>query len=79
MTLSDVAELSLLSWDTVKSIVKAGLARDYQPPRLKEVRCLAIDELHLGSKKKFYTIVIDLDDGRILWAAAGRGDRKSVV
>lgn len=73
MTLSDVAELTLLSWDTVKDIVKAGLNRDYEKPRLKDVRRLAIDEIHLGRKKKFYTMVIDLDDGRILWAAAGRG------
>lgn len=73
MTLSDVAELTLLSWDTVKDIVKAGLSRDCGKPQLKDVRRLAIDEIHLGRKKKFYTIVIDLDDGRILWAAAGRG------
>ena len=73
MTLSDVAELTLLSWDTVKGIVKAGLERDYQRPLLRGVRRLAIDEVHLGRKKKFYTIVIDLDDGRIFWAAAGRG------
>lgn len=73
MTLSDVAELTLLSWDTVKEIAKSGLARDYQNPPLKHVRRLAIDEIHLGRKRKFYTIVLDLDSGRILWAAAGRG------
>jgi transposase len=27
----------------------------------------------LGKKKRFYTIVIDLEDGRILWAKPGRG------
>lgn len=73
MTLSDVAELTLLTWDTVKGIVKENLARDYGRPKLRDVRYLAIDEIHLGRKKKFYTIVIDLEDGRILWAAAGRG------
>lgn len=73
MTLSDVAELTLLSWDTVKDIVKAGLAKDYQNPPLKNVRRLAIDEIHLGRKRKFYTLVLDLDSGRILWAAPGRG------
>jgi transposase len=73
MTLSDVAELTLLSWDTVKGIVKERLARDYSRPKLREVRYIAIDEIHLGRKRKFYTIVIDLEDGRILWAAAGRG------
>lgn len=73
MTLSDVAELTLLSWDTVKSIVKSALAKDYGKPALKGVRYLGIDEIHLGKTKRFYTIVIDLEDGRILWAKPGRG------
>jgi transposase len=73
MTLSDVAELTLLSWDTVKSIVKSALAKDYGKPMLKGVRYLGIDEIHLGKTKRFYTIVIDLEEGRILWAKPGRG------
>ena len=73
MTLSDVAELTLLSWDTAKAIAKTHLARDYGKPVLRGVRYLGIDEIHLGKKKRFYTIVIDLEDGRILWAKPGRG------
>ena len=73
MTLSDVAELTLLSWDTVKGIVKRHLAKDYGKPALRGVRFLGIDEIHLGQKQRFYTIVIDLEDGRILWAKPGRG------
>jgi transposase len=73
MTLSDVAELTLLSWDTVKAIVKTYLAKDYGKPFLKGVRYLGIDEIHVGKKGRFYTIVIDLEDGRILWAKPGRG------
>lgn len=73
MTLRDVAAFTHLSWDTVKAITKARLAKDYGKPRLADVRYLAIDEIHLGPKKRYYTIVLDLEDGRILWAAAGRG------
>lgn len=73
MTLNDVAELTLLSWDTVKTIVKTHLQKDYGKPILKGVRYLGIDEIHLGQKRRFYTIVIDLEDGRILWAKPGRG------
>jgi transposase len=73
MTLSDVAQLTLLSWDTVKTIVKTHLAKDYGKPFLKGVRYLGIDEIHVGKKGRFYTIVIDLEDGRILWAKPGRG------
>jgi transposase len=73
MTLSDVAELTLLNWDTVKAITKTHLAKDYGRPALRDVRYLGIDEIHLGRKTRFYTIVIDLEDGRILWAKPGRG------
>ena len=65
MTLSDVAQLTLLSWDTVKSIVKTALAKDYGKPALKDVRYLGIDEIHLGKTRRYYTIVIDLEDGQI--------------
>ena len=73
MTMADVAQLTLLSWDTVKTITKTHLAKDYGKPALQGVRYLGIDEIHLGKKKRFYTIVIDLEDGRILWAKPGRG------
>jgi transposase len=73
MTMSDVAQVTLLSWDTVKAITKRHLAKDYGKPRLRGVRYLGIDEVHLGTKTRYFTIVIDLDDGRILWAKPGRG------
>ena len=73
MTMSDVAELTLLSWDTVKAITKTHLAKDYGKAVLRGVRYLGIDEIHLGQKSRFYTIVLDLEDGRILWAKPGRG------
>ena len=73
MTLSDVAQLTCLSWDTAKTITKTHLAKDYGKPALRGVRYLGIDEIHLGKKTRFYTIVLDLEDGRILWAKPGRG------
>jgi len=73
MTLSDVAVMTRLSWDTVKSITKSHLAKDYGKPALRDVRYLGIDEIYLGKQQRFYTIVIDLEDGRILWAKPGRG------
>jgi transposase len=73
MTLSDVASLTGLGWDTVKAIAKEFLQKDYGKPKLKGVKYLAIDEIHVGKKGRFFTIVIDLQDGRILWAKPGRG------
>ena len=72
MTILDVAELTGLCWDTVKEIVKERLARDYAHIRLKDLRRLAIDEIYLGRKHKYLTLVIDQESGRIVWAG-GRG------
>jgi transposase len=73
MALSDVAALSHLGWDTVKEIVKADLGARYAHLSLAGVRRLAIDEIYVGKKGRFLTLVIDLESGRILWVAKGRG------
>ena len=73
MTVSDLAALTGLSWDTVKNILKARLEKDYGHPRLKDLQRLSIDEIYLGRRQRFYTLVIDLDTGRIVWATPGRG------
>ena len=73
MTVSDLAAITGLGWDTVKEIVKAKLERRDGHPRLKDLRYLSLDEIYLGRSKKFYTLVIDLDTGRIVWVAPGKG------
>ncbi len=73
MTVSDLAALTGLGWDTVKNIIKAKLEKDYGHPRLKELKRLSIDEIYLGRTQRFFTLVIDLDTGRIVWVARGRG------
>ena len=73
MTLSDVAGVVGLGWDTVKDIVKPQLRKAVTPARFKGLKHLAVDEIYVGKKRKFYTLVIDLDTGRIVWVAHGRG------
>jgi transposase len=73
MTLSEVAAVTHLGWDTVKEIVKNDLFRRYRKISLRDVRYLAVDEFHVGRKGRFMTVVIDLESGRILWVAKGRG------
>jgi transposase len=73
MTLQEVATVTHLGWDTVKHIVKSDLAKRYDHISLQGVRYLAVDEIHLGPKGKFLTIVLDLESGRILHVAKGRG------
>ncbi len=48
MTVSDLAAITGLGWDTVKNIIKAKLEKDYGHPRLKELKRLSIDEIYLG-------------------------------
>lgn len=73
MTVADLAAVTGLSWDTVKNIIKNRLEKDYGRPRLKDLQRLSIDEIYLGRRKWFWTLVIDLDTGRIVWVAQGRG------
>lgn len=73
MTLSEVAAMSHLGWDTAKDIVKSDLGRRYARIPLRHVRYLAVDEFHVGRKGRFMTVVVDLESGEILWVARGRG------
>jgi len=73
MTISDVAALSGLSWDTVKGIVKARLKKDYGRILFKHLKQLSIDEIYVGKQKKYYPLVLDLESGRIMWVSPGRG------
>ena len=72
MCLSDVAGLTGLAWGTVKDVVKARLERVSGRPQLKGLRYLSIDEIDVGKARKFYTLVIDLESGRIVWVAKGK-------
>jgi transposase len=73
MTLSDIAGWLGLSWDTVKDVVKKRLEKDYRRIGYRKVKAIAIDELYLGRTRKYVTLVIDLESGRILWVGQGRG------
>jgi len=73
MTISDVAAVTELSWNTVKDIVKARLQKDYGHIPLRDLKLLAIDEIYVGKRKQYYTVVMDLESGRIVWVSRGRG------
>jgi len=71
-TLSDVARITGLSWDTVKGIVRPYLVKEVQRIRYRKLKRLSIDEIYVGKVRKFYTLVINLDSGQIVWVAHGR-------
>ena len=72
-TVQAVARHCQMSWGTVKEIDKRRLKRKKPKIRLKDLRYIAIDEIYLGKKKQYKTIVIDLISGRIIYVGAGRG------
>lgn len=72
MCLADVAGLTGLSWDTVKDLVRDRLEQTYGRAQLRGLRHLSIDEIYVGKAKKYYTLVMDLDTGRIVWVAKGK-------
>jgi transposase len=74
MTLADVARHLQISWDVVKGIVGDDLERRFAQPKLRSLRRIAIDEIHLGKKHKYLTIVMDLDRGAIVFVGDGKGE-----
>ena len=75
MTLADVARHLQVSWDVVKGIVGEDLQRRFAKPKLRSLKRIAIDEIYLGKKHKFLTIVMDLDRGAIVFVGDGKGEK----
>lgn len=73
MTIKDIADHLAMSWDTVKEIVKTDLAKHYAKPPLAGVRQLAIDEISVGHGHRYFTVVLDLESGRVLFVGKGKG------
>jgi transposase len=72
-TIKFVAELTGLSWDTVKRIHQLYLKRKYKWIDIKDLKYIAIDELYLGKKHKFITIVLNLLTGEVVYIGKGKG------
>lgn len=73
LPIEKVAALTGLSWDTVKAIDKQHLQRQYKSFDLKALRYISIDEIYLGKKRKFLTLVVDLSSGRVIHVGQGKG------
>jgi transposase len=73
MTIQDVAQHYGVSWDVVKNIQKRYLKRKFSCPPLKGLRRIAIDEIYVGKKRKFLTIVLDLETGAVVFVGEGKG------
>ncbi len=73
MTIKAVANHLGISWDVIKDIQKRDLQRRFARPRLADLKQIAIDEIHLGKKQGYATVVLDLASGAIVFVGQGKG------
>jgi transposase len=74
MTIRDVARYLGVSDTMIRSIDKKYLQKNFGKPRLRELKIIAIDEIYVGRKQKFLTIVINWETGAIVFVGAGKGE-----
>jgi transposase len=73
MTLTDVARHLGVSWDTVKEIQRQRLEIRYAKPKLKHLTQIAIDEISIAKGHRYVTVVLDLENGAIVFVGQGKG------
>jgi len=73
MTPQDVARHLGISWDLANDIQKRRLGRRFDRPKLRHLKRIAIDEIHLGKQYRFVTLVLDLDSGAVVFVGDGKG------
>jgi transposase len=59
----------------IRSIDKKYLQKNFCKPRLRDLEIIAIDEIYVGKKHKFFTIVIDWTTGAIVFVGEGKGEK----
>lgn len=72
MTPMDIACFLGISWDTARDILNEHLGQKYGQPKLRRVKHIAIDEVYLGKRHKFLTLVLDLDSGAVIFVGEGK-------
>jgi transposase len=72
-TIQDAARHLGVSWDIVKDIQKRHLQRRFGKPKLKHLREIAIDEVAVGKGHRYFTLVLDLHSGAVVYVGDGKG------
>jgi len=72
MTIKSVSRYLQVSWDFVKDIQKAHLERRYRRPKIGKLKRVAIDEVYMGKKAGYLTIVLDLQTGIVVYVGKGK-------
>ena len=75
MTIRDVARYVGVSDTMIRSIDRKYLQKNFCKPRLRDLEIIAIDEIYVGKKNKFFTIVINWITGAIVYVGDGKGEK----
>lgn len=73
MTILDAAHHLGVSWDVIKDIQKRHLQRHYSRPKLKHLKTIAIDEISIGKRHQYLTVVLDLKTDAVVFVGDGKG------
>jgi len=73
MTILDVALHLGVSWDVVKDIQKRYLKKHFGKPKLRYLERIAIDEISIGKRHKYLTVVLDIETGAVVFVGDGKG------
>ena len=55
-----------MSWDVIKDIQKRYLKKHFGKPKLRHLERIAIDEISIGKRHKYPTVVLDIDAGAVV-------------
>ena len=72
-TIQDAARHLDVSWDIIKDIQKRNLHRRFGKPKLKNLKEIAIDEIAIGKGHAYFTVVLDLRSGAVVYVGNGKG------
>jgi len=72
-TIQDTADHLGVSWDIVKDIQQRNLHRRFGKPKLKNLKEIAIDEIAIGKGHAYFTVVLDLLSGAVVYVGDGKG------
>jgi transposase len=73
MTIKDVAEHLVVSWDVIKEMQAKHLQRRFGKPKLGKLKQIAIDEINIGKGHRYLTVVLNLLSGAVVFVGEGKG------
>jgi transposase len=74
MTIQGVARYLGVSETMIRSIDKKYLQQNFGKPRLRDLKIIAIDEISVGRRHQFLTVVINGETGAIVFVGNGKGE-----